>query len=236
MITYDNLRKFCYSNDQLISQPIKGICLNFFGLGNTSMFWEDSERAVKFAEAGIVYIQPYLNPWAWMNRQAVEITDRIVNVIAEHYDLDNVRVCSTGGSMGGMSCLVYARYTSTNVIACVANCPVCDLPYHLTERVDLPRTLYSAFYDCEDFDEALRAHSPLHLVDTMPHIPYHIFHCEEDKSVNIDLHSVKFVAAMRAAGHDVTYDTVPEAGHCKLSPEMAEKFDAFIVASDWERV
>ena len=54
MITYDNLRKFCYSNDQLISQPIKGICLNFFGLGNTSMFWEDSERAVKFAEAGIV--------------------------------------------------------------------------------------------------------------------------------------------------------------------------------------
>lgn len=231
MITYENLRKFCYSNDQLIKGPIQGICLNFFGLGNTSMFWEDSERAVKFAEEGIVYIQPYLNPWAWMNKQAVEITDRIVNIIAEQYDLGDVRVCSTGGSMGGMSCLVYARYASTNIIACVANCPVCDMPYHITERVDLPRTIYSAFYDCEDFDEALCAHSPLHLVDTMPRVPYHIFHCEEDKSVNIDLHSAKFVAAMRAAGHDVTYDTVPEAGHCKLSPEMAEKFDEFIVAS-----
>ena len=85
MITYENLRKFCYSNDQLITTPIKGICLNFFGLGNTSMFWEDSERAVKLAAEGIIYIQPYLNPWAWMNRQAVGVTDKIIDVLTEHY-------------------------------------------------------------------------------------------------------------------------------------------------------
>ena len=228
MITYDNLRKFCYSNDQLISQPIKGISLNFFGLGNTSMFWEDSERAVKFAEAGIVYIQPYLNPWAWMNRQAVEITDRIVNVIAEHYDLDNVRVCSTGGSMGGMSCLVYARYTSTNVIACVANCPVCDLPYHFTEREDLPRTLYSAFstYD-GSMDDALRSCSPLHLVDRMPDVPYVLFHCTADLAVNIEKHSEKFVEAMKASGKTVEFVKVEGRGHCDLSPAAAlEHFNA----------
>ncbi|MBQ7321932.1 MAG: prolyl oligopeptidase family serine peptidase [Clostridia bacterium] len=230
MITYENLRQFCYTNDQLIKTPIKGICLNFFGLGNTSMFWEDSERAVKFADAGIIYVQPYLNPWAWMNKQAVEITDKIVTVLAEHYGLGDVAVCSTGGSMGGMSCLVYARYSGHHIVACVANCPVCDMPYHITERVDLPRTIYSAYYDYEDFDQALKDHSPLHLVPTMPRVPYHIFHCEEDMAVNIDKHSARFVAAMREAGFEVTYDTVPEAGHCKLTPEAWEKFDQFIIA------
>lgn len=231
MITYEDLRKFCYSNDRLITAPIKGICVDFFGLNNTAMFWEDSERAVRFAAAGIVYIQPYLNPWAWMNAQAVEITDRIIEVIAAHYGLGDVAVCSTGRSMGGMSCLVYARYTAHRAVACVANCPVCDLPYHLTERDDLPRTLYSAFYDAEDLDAALREHSPLHLVPTMPRIPYHIFHCEADQAVNIDQHSARFVRAMREAGYELTYDTVPEAGHCKLSPEAWEKYDGFILTA-----
>lgn len=230
MITYENLRNFCYSNDQLIQGAIRGICLNFFGLGNTSMFWEDSERAVAYAAEGIVYVQPYLNPWAWMNRQAVETTDKIIDVLAAHYGLDDVAVCSTGGSMGGMSCLVFARYSKHRIVACVANCPVCDTPYHLTERPDLPRTMYSAYYDCEDFDQALRDHSPLHLVPTLPRIPYHIFHCEADQAVNIDIHSARFVAAMREAGFEITYDTVPEAGHCKLTPEMIEKFDGFVIA------
>ncbi len=231
MITYEDLRKFCYSNDQLITSPIKGICLDFFGLNNTAMFWEDSERAVKFAAQGIIYVRPYLNPWAWMNRQGVEITDRIVDVLAAHYGLEKVGVCSTGGSMGGLSALVYPCHTRQRVVACVANCPVCDLPYHLTERVDLPRTLYSAFYDCENFDAALREHSPLHLIAAMPRVPYHIFHCEADQAVNMEMHSVRFVDAMRAAEYELTYDTVPEAGHCKLSPEAWEKFDGFIIAA-----
>lgn len=230
MITYEDLRKFCYSNDQLITAPIKGICLDFYGLNRAEMLWEDSERAVRFAEQGIIYVRPYLNPWAWMNRQAVGITDKIVEVLAAHYALRDVAVCSTGGSMGGMSCLVYARYSSHRIVACVANCPVCDLPYHLTERVDLPRTLYSAFYDEPDFDAALAAHSPLHLIPELPRIPYHIFHCEADQAVNIDQHSARFVEAMRRAEFEITYDTVPEAGHCKLSPEAWEKFDGFVLA------
>jgi hypothetical protein len=36
---------------------------------------------------------------------------------------------------------------------------------------------------------------------------------------------------MRAAEYELTYDTVPEAGHCKLSPEAWEKFDGFIIAA-----
>ena len=92
MITYQDLRKFCYSNDQLITAPIKGICLDFFGLNNTAMFWEDSERAVKFAQQGIIYVRPYLNPWAWMNRQGVEITDRIV-------DAPSVTIIYAGASL-----------------------------------------------------------------------------------------------------------------------------------------
>ena len=84
MITYKDLRKFCYSNDHLIRGAIKGVCLDFYGLNRAEMLWEDSERAVKFAEQGIIYVRPYLNPWAWMNRQGVEISDKIVSVLAAH--------------------------------------------------------------------------------------------------------------------------------------------------------
>ena len=65
----------------------------------------------------------------------------------------------------------------------------------------------------------------------MPRVPYHIFHCEADQAVNIDQHSARFVSAMRAAGYELTYDTVPDAAHCKLSPEAWEKFDGFIIAA-----
>ena len=80
-------------------------------------------------------------------------------------------------------------------------------------------------------EDALKNISPVHLAEKMPRIPYHIFHCEADQAVNIDMHSARFVAAMREAGHEVTYDTVPEAGHCQLSPEAWAKLDAYVAAS-----
>lgn len=230
MITYENLRNFCYSNDKLITRPIKGICIEFFGLGLGDMIWEDSPRAIELAKHGVIYIQPYLNPWAWMNKQAREITDKILNVLSAHYALKNVRICSSGGSMGGLSSLVFARYSSHNVVSVVANCPVCDLPFHLTERPDLPHTLYSAFYDSTDFNAALEAHSPLHLVTSMPKIPYYIFHCSGDQAVNISAHSDKFAEQLKKT-HTVDYTIVPQRGHCDLTPEAWAKYDRCILSS-----
>ena len=103
----------------------------------------------------------------------------------------------------------------------MANCPVCDLPYHYTERPDLPRTLYSAFATYEGtLGEALHSASPIHLIDKMPvTTDYYIFHCEEDKAVNKQKHSDPFVEKMLTE-HKVDYYAVPGRGHGDLTADM----------------
>ena len=220
IITYENLRQFAYSNDKSIKGDIKGIVLSFVGLGGTKMYGaEDPGDAAECAAEGIVYMIPYYNPWSWMNQQTVAFVDELVEVICEQYrlDRDTLKVVSTGGSMGGQCALVYCAYAKITPCACVTSCPVCDLVYHFTERNDLPRTLYSALgsYD-GTMEDALKSASPVHLVDRMPDIPYTIFHCEADRSVNLERHSEVFVEAMKAS-HDVTLHRVPLRGHCDLS-------------------
>lgn len=221
IITYENLRKFAYSSDHLIEGEIKGIVLSFYGLGGAEMHSQDRGVAFELAKKGIIYVHPYTNPWCWMNDSAVRLTDEIIEVLCDKYGLgDEVRVVSSGGSMGGLSALVYTVYARITPVACVANCPVCDLPYHFTEREDLPRTLYSAFsgYDCS-LDEALRSCSPLHLVEKMPDISYVLFHCTADRAVNIDRHSERFVGSMRALGKKIEFIKVDGRGHCDLGAE-----------------
>ena len=108
----------------------------------------------------------------------------------------------------------------------MTNCPVCDLIYHYTERKDLARTLYSAFGEYDGtMEDALKSCSPLHLAKSgrMPDIPYVIYHCERDKSVNLEQHSVRFVEEMRKT-RDITLKTVPLRGHCNLSPRAALEY------------
>lgn len=232
IINYENLRYFTYSNDKLCSGEINGIVISFFGLGNTSMFWEDTEEGIMFAKENIILLVPYNNPWAWMNRQSIDYTDEIVDVIINKYSLpDNIPIVSSGGSMGGLASLVYTRYAKRTPVACVSNCPVCDLPYHYTERPDLPRTLYSALANEEGtIADALEKYSPLHLADTMPDINYYIFHCTADKAVNKERHSDVFVEAMKKS-HKLTYNIVPDRGHCDLTPEMWELYNKYRISA-----
>lgn len=230
IMTYDTLKCFAYSNDRLCTGKIRGIVLSFFGLGGMAMF-DDDPTGRELAEQNVVYLVPYNNPWAWMNRQAVDYTDELIDVILAHYNLpDTTPIVSTGGSMGGLSALTYMAYAKRTPVACVANCPVCDLPYHYTERPDLPRTLYSAFANYEgSMKDALESASPLHLVNKLPEAAYTVFHCECDEAVNKAAHSDRFVEALRER-MPVTYYAVPEKGHCDLTPEMWAKFREAMLA------
>jgi len=232
IITYDTLRSFAYSSDRLVKGEIKGIVLHFNGLNNTTMLSSDPGDAFEYAEKGIIYVVPYCAPWSWMNRQAVAYTDEIVSVLCEKYDLgDTVKIASTGGSMGGLAALVYTAYARITPTICVANCPVCDLPYHYTERPDLPRTLYSAFAEYDgDLETAMRTCSPLHLVDKMPDIPYTVFHCTGDKSVNLEKHSARFVEKMKVS-HKIDFNVVPFRGHCDLSAEAKVQYKNTILSA-----
>lgn len=226
IITYESFRNFTYSNDTLIQGEIKGVILNFMGLSSAAMFSEHP-RGAALAEKGIVYIIPYLHPWNWMNEQAVAYTDELIDVLFDHYHLpENTPVVSTGGSMGGLCSLVYTKYAKRTPVACVANCPVCDLLFHFTERPDLPRTLYFAYgtYEADTLEEAMQTASPLHLADDMPLIPYTIFHCDADQSVNIHSHSEKFVEEMKKE-HDISFIVVPGRGHCDLGEEFMPLYE-----------
>ncbi len=238
-IDYASFDSYAYSNDKKIKGNIKGIVVQFSGLGANAMITDDNphflstiDRADFYAKNGIIFFVPYLDPWCWMNKQAQETTDRLIEVLIDHYSLPaDVPIVSTGGSMGGMSALVYTAYAKKTPVACVANCPVCDVPYHYTERPDLPRTFLSAYYNCGmTMDEALRAHSPLHIVDKMPDVDYYIFHCELDRAVNISAHSEKLVAELSKA-HRVTFHRVPDRGHCHLTEEADDMFVGYVLKS-----
>jgi len=231
IMNYENLRSFTYANDTICKKPIKGIVISFFGLGGATMYDNDFAEGEFYAEKGILYVVPYNNPWAWMNNQAVKYTDEIIDVLIEKYALDeNIPIVSTGRSMGGQSALVYTAKAKRTPVACVANCPVCDVVYHFTERKDLPRTLYSSlFNEAGTLEDALKSISPLHLIDKMPKVKYHIFHCDEDMAVNIDAHSKKLIAEFDKRKYDFTFDVVAGRGHCDLTLEMKRKFAEYVI-------
>ncbi|MCR4621754.1 MAG: prolyl oligopeptidase family serine peptidase [Clostridiales bacterium] len=232
VISYEDLRMYAYSNDRLINGPVRGAVVEFTGLNGTAMRDSDSDFAVQLAQQNIAYLFPYINPWAWMNKAAVKLTDAVIRTLYSRYRLDDtLPLVSVGGSMGGQCALVYCRYAALTPSACAANCPVCDLPFHYTERRDLPRTFLSAFgeYDMP-LEDALRSASPLHLADEMPSIPYFIVHCEEDKAVSKAAHSDRLVKAL-SKRHQVTYLTVPGRGHCDLTPEARENYNEFILSA-----
>ncbi|MBQ4511000.1 MAG: prolyl oligopeptidase family serine peptidase [Clostridia bacterium] len=231
IITYENLRSFAYSNDKLIKGKIKGVAIDFFGLGGQAMYKDDTDTGKRLAENNILFFVPYANPWGWMNRQEINLTDEIMDVLFEHYSLDeNTPIVSTGGSMGGLCSLVYSYYAKRTPVACVSNCPVCDLVYHFTEREDLPRTIYSAFCNEEgELNEVLAKYSPFHLAPSMPKIKYTLFHCSKDGAVNIEKHSEKFVNEMKKNGHDIIFHIVPDRGHCDLGEEASALYYQTII-------
>ena len=134
--------------------------------------------------------------------------------------------------MGGQQALVFCAYSVHNIVGCVVICPVCDVPFHYTERNDLPRTFYSALTHYNmPFEDALVSVSPYHLcmAGRLPRIPYGFFHCDNDKAVNIDKHSVKMVERLKQQGYDVTYHVVHGKEHCDLDEKAQSLYDTMLI-------
>ena len=224
---------YAKTNESALKSDVKLIYLDFHGLGGApDPDSEITELHLHEAETGILCVEPCDHPWSWMNREAVRLTDMILDALWKKYNLSqDFPLVSSGQSMGGLSSLIYARYGSYKPVAVAANCPVCDLTYHLHERRDLPRSMYAAFahYEC-GFERALELNSPLMQVDQMPDIPYFILHGGADSCVNKQAHSDRFVAAMRAASRTLEYLEVPGMEHCDFAsfPQAAARYYDFI--------
>lgn len=233
VITAENFRDFAYVNDNAVKGEIKGVVVFFMGLGGTTTYEYDCVQGEIYGEKGLLYIMPYSNPWAWMNKWEVKLTDDVLDAVFEKFGLkEDTPVASTGGSMGGLGALVYALKAKRTPVIVSANCPVCDAVYHYGERPDLPRTMYSALCDEEgDLLTALKGISPIHLAERMPKIKYRIFHSDADQSVNMDMHSKRFYEKMKGLGHDITLSVYHGRRHCDFDyPSRKEYFTGTVNA------
>jgi dipeptidyl aminopeptidase/acylaminoacyl peptidase len=176
-------------------------------------------------EVGLLPVFPYYGPWCWMNRQARNYVDELVESIYREYKIPNdALMVSLGDSMGGLAALLFTRYARRPVARCCAIYPVCDLPYHYTERIDVPRTVRMAYWGYpEPFDDVLIEHSPLHQVSRMPKVPYLFLHGELDNQVNKQKHSDRMVAEMQKLSYDVVYHGIPAYGHGGPMPPAMEQ-------------
>ena len=209
------IKQVAWLGDAYVSKPIRGVVLSFHGLNSTWLKTDPSTEELEWSRAGGLVVFPYYGPWSWMNRQARNLVDELVDAIYMCYGLaDGVPLISTGGSMGGLSALIYTRYARRPVAACSAFAPVCDFKFHFSERPDLPPTIRHALWGYpEPWESLLAEHSPLAQADRMPDIPYQIVHGDKDTAVGKARHSDPFVAALRKRSLKVDYIEVPGMGH-----------------------
>jgi dipeptidyl aminopeptidase/acylaminoacyl peptidase len=225
------LKQMAWVGDQKVKAPITGVILNFHGLGGGAEKTAPTTEEISWMQQGALPVFPYYGPWSWLNRQSRAYVDEIVEMVYAEYKLPaSTPLINIGGSMGGGSSLLYTRYAKRPVAACLANCPVCDMMFHLNERPDLPRTIRQAFFGYEGgLDAALVEQSALQQVEKMPDIPYLIIHGGQDKAVSKAHHSDPMVARMRQRHMNVEYLELPEMGHTgPQSIEMLTRMIAFV--------
>ncbi len=213
--TLADLKKVAYVGDNYLDGPPRALVVNHQGLGAPEFRKGPGIEEYLWQKAGALVLFPYSHPWGWMNREARAFVDELIADTFRLYGLGpEIPIIAAGGSMGGCSALLQARYSRHSVVGCLAIYPVCDTAYHFTERPDLPRTMFLAFGGYEGtFEEALAEQSPLAQAEQMPDIPYCLIHGDADKAVGKEMHSDKFVRRLRDLGRKVDYLEVPGYGH-----------------------
>jgi len=219
------LRQVAWIGDAFVRGPITGIVVTFHGLGFGGVKGGPGYEEQEWADSGALVVFPYYGPWSWMNRSARAFVDRLIASLYHHFKLaGDIPLIIAGGSMGGLSSLIYTRYSPHRIAACLAMFPVCDLEYHFTERPDLPATIRHAFRDYPgDFAAAMIENSPLHQAAHMPDVPYLLIHGDKDQAVNKAKHSDRFVAEMHQHQKKVCYLEVPGMTHGGNVPFQASR-------------
>ena len=128
---------FAYTNEKYLSGAPKALVLSFHGLGYAQMPREHSDFSLACAGRGILLAAPYDSPWSWMNDTAVKTVDAIVDALFFRHNAKDIPLISTGGSMGGLSALIYARYSAHPVAACAARTYSCSRRERICPRTSL---------------------------------------------------------------------------------------------------
>ena len=228
-ITFENIKYYAATNADTCKNP-KGLVTQFHGLYDSSFGLQDVDFAKRCDEHNMLYLFTYGGPWNWMNEALVRTADRCIDILFEKFGLGkDAPVISTGHSMGGYGALMFALNSTHNIIACAANCPVCDLYAFSSSEDVIPRTIVHALGGYEgSYDEIMKKCSPLFRAADMPDIPYYIVHGTDDRSVSKNLHSDKLIPEMIKYGKNVVYDEVENMGHVAMPPQNTELYFEFI--------
>lgn len=232
-MTREELKQVAWIGDDWVQGPIRAVVVSFHGLGTTALRTGPSTEELTWSQQGALCVFPCYGPWSWMNRHARAYVHDIIESVYSVYHLPaNTPLIANGGSMGGCSSLLFTRYSQRPVAACAANCPVCDIKFHFSERPDLPTSMRYAFHDYgTTWEQIFIEQSPLCQVEAFPNIPYFIIHGGQDKAVSKENHSDKIVPVMRKRGLNIEYVEVPNMGHCGPLPvEVLTQYIHFVAS------
>lgn len=224
-----DLKSFSYVSTDFLSGPAKAVFVCFPGLGGMEMKSSLDGFDVRLANRGALFVYPFVNPWNWMNAKTVDFVDQVLDIaLASHGLSADFPVVARGRSMGGYSALAFAMFSKRNIKAVVANCPVTDISFHITERPDLPRTFHDAMGSYGDISQILKDRSPNLHPEKLPSCKYLIIHGFNDKAVSKTAHSDKLVKLMRERKLDVRYVEDQIMEHCSpMSYETLVAYEGF---------
>lgn len=226
----DTLADFAFVNEDAFTGPVRGVLLNCHGFTDQDRRERSSAFPRMLGEQGILYILPYYNPWAWVNDQCIAFCDECLDALYAKYSLkkDITPFMVAGGSMGGLTAIMYPVLGSYRARAAAADCPVCDLRTFIGETDFRRCSFYDAYFH-KDLDTELTRHNPLERLRDFPDIPYMIVRGEADPAIDMATQYEVLLAAMKDHGIDVTFVSVPDMKHCELEhfPEHLKQYADF---------
>lgn len=240
-INPDTIDQYCNTNAHLLNCPPRAFVLEFPGLGGGSCLGGSMEigpyngpLSQFFAEKGILQVYVFPGPWSWMNRGAVRMINALVDALREKYSFtDDTPWAVMGGSMGGLGALIYTASHGGNPAriptACLAHCPCVDAPDRINCRPHITRTFFRAVADYEmPIADALKTISPIHRLEDMPAIPYHIINDLDDELFPAEQMD-HYVECMRNKGHNVTYHRLEGCHHGELTEAEWANIRSFLL-------
>ncbi len=240
-INPDTIDLYCNTNAHLLTKAPAAFVLEFPGLGGGSclggcmdMGPYNGPLSAFLAEHGILQAYTFPGPWSWMNRGAVRMVNALVDALREKYRFTvHTPWAVMGGSMGGLGALIYTAShggdPARTPTACLAHCPCVDVPDRVCCKENIPRTFFRAVADYEmPIAEALKTISPIHRLDDMPRIPYHVINDLADELFPAEQMD-GYVKRLRDSGHDVTYHRLENCLHGELTGEEWDSIRAFLL-------
>ena len=230
-INKDNLSDYAFLNTDALKLPLKGICVCFHGYTDDTMFSESNAIAARLGQKGIAWVFPYYSVWGWLGKNALAFCEQVIDAVYDKLGADeSIPLISSGGSMGGLTALMYCVLGKREAVRCAAECPVTDMHKIFEDNYTVRRAILSAHIEKEGkLEDILKEHSPVYRAADMPKIPYFLLFGGNDTLIT-EKHYPPLYEAMQEQGHNVKVHIEEGMGHCEtLNFETAlNKYCAFI--------